>query len=324
MPEWKQSLKQAAITPTQLIEQLKLDTRLLPGAITADQLFQLKVPQHFLDKIDFNNPNDPLLLQILPRAEEALEVAGYTKDALQEQNANPVPGLLHKYQGRVLFITSTTCAINCRYCFRRHFPYQDNNPGKAGWQKVLDYIKQDTSIEEVILSGGDPLTLPDASLLFLIEQLNQIPHLTTLRFHTRVPVVMPERITDGLLAVLDKTRLKRVMVIHSNHANEIDTSVIQALNRLTQHGFTLLNQAVLLKDINDTPEALIHLSKTLFNAGVLPYYLHLLDKVKGTAHFDVDLEQAKLLMQEIAKKLPGYLVPKLVQEQPGMPYKTKR
>ena len=311
MHKWQTSLKSASLKP----QSLKFDAE-------ADALFKLKIPPHFLKKIDFSNPKDPLLLQVLPQAAETLNTPGYVTDVLQEQQANVMPGMLHKYHGRVLFITSPNCAINCRYCFRREFPYAENTPGKAGWQKALDYIRQDASITEVILSGGDPFTLTDASLLFLIEQLNTIPHLTRLRFHTRVPVVMPERFTDELLQTLNQIRLQRILVIHSNHPKEIDQPVTDVLAQLKKLNFTLLNQAVLLKGVNDNADTLIQLSETLFAAGALPYYLHLLDKVKGVAHFDVDVKKAKHLIQEIAKQLPGYLVPKLVQEQPGMPYKT--
>ena len=307
---WKTSLKKAAQTKHPLQNE------------KADILFKTKIPPHFLANIDPNNPHDPLLKQVLPLSAETKTVTGYSHDPLAEAAANPIPGLLHKYHGRVLLIASTTCAIHCRYCFRRSFPYEQNNPGRKDWQKALNYIRQDTSIQEVILSGGDPLTLTDTSLQFLITQLNDIPHLTTLRFHTRIPNVMPERITPDLLKILDQIRLKRVMVIHANHPNEIDSTVKATLAKLKNTGFVLLNQAVLLKDVNDNADTLIQLSKTLFDANVLPYYLHMLDKVNGTAHFEVDLKTAKKLMKEIRAKLPGYLVPQLVQEEPGEPNKT--
>jgi EF-P beta-lysylation protein EpmB len=279
--------------------------------------FMLKVPHSFIARMEKKNIHDPLLRQVLPLGEELQKMTGYSSDPLGEKQFNPVSGLLHKYQGRVLLTYAATCAINCRYCFRREFPYQKNNPGSSGWQDSLNYISKDRSIKEVILSGGDPLVRNDNQLKELIEKLIQIPHVTRLRIHSRIPVVLPERITTELINVLTGTRLKTVMVIHCNHAQEINLEVKQAMNRLTEAHILLLNQSVLLKGVNDKAETLIALSEALFEIGVQPYYLHVLDKVQGTAHFDLPRNAAIQLHQTMAKHLPGYLVPRLVVEKSG-------
>ena len=253
----------------------------------------------------------------MPIDEELIIKAGFTEDPLQESQVNPQPGLLHKYHGRVLFIATGSCAIHCRYCFRRHFPYQDNNPGRAGWQQALDYIKNDSTIEEIILSGGDPLTVPDGQLHWFISELESIPHLQRLRFHTRLPIVLPQRVSDLLVRMLTQSRLQSIMVIHCNHAQEIDTEVANSLQRLRNAGIAVLNQSVLLAGVNDSAASLIALSKRLFEYGVIPYYLHLLDPVAGAAHFQVPLETAKMLHREMQHTLSGYLVPKLAQEVAG-------
>jgi EF-P beta-lysylation protein EpmB len=214
------------------------------------------------------------------------------------------------------------CAINCRYCFRRHFPYKENNPGRNGLEEVFDYIRQDPSIQEVILSGGDPLLATDPTLTYVIEALEAIPHVRIIRFHTRIPIVLPERITDAFLSILKQTRLTKVMVLHCNHAQEIDAEVEQVCHKLKAAGCHLLNQSVLLKGINDEVDVLESLSKKLFDCGVLPYYLHLLDKVTGTQHFDLPEADARALFQALQKRLPGYLLPKLVREEPGKRSKT--
>ncbi|TNF06456.1 MAG: EF-P beta-lysylation protein EpmB, partial [Gammaproteobacteria bacterium] len=283
--------------------------------------FPLRVPMAYLHKIEKGNPHDPLLRQVLPLGTELLATPGYNNDPLEELNANPVPGLVHKYHGRVLLIVSPNCAVNCRYCFRRHFPYGDNKPGRSEWQQALDYIAADPSISEVIFSGGDPLAASDRQLEWLTSQLHEIDHVKRLRIHTRLPVVIPDRITDHLLQWLGDTRLFTSLVIHSNHANELDKNVRNALARLRSTGTTLLNQTVLLAGINDASEILARLSERLFEGGVLPYYLHQLDHIAGAAHFAVPDERARSLHQELLAILPGYLVPRLVRELPGIPYK---
>jgi len=265
---------------------------------------------------------DPLLLQVLPVQQEAQTAAGFVPDPLDELDNMPAPGLLHKYQGRALLTATGACAIHCRYCFRRHFPYTDANPLADQWQQSVDYVAQHSDITELILSGGDPLTLTDARLHSLTDQLAEIRHLRTLRIHSRLPVVLPERIDAGLLSWLETRQLKVVMVIHCNHPNEIDADVGAAMQRLRQAGVTLLNQSVLLRDINDDVATLVRLSEQLFSVDVLPYYLHQLDKVQGAAHFEVDETIAQQLIDGVSASLPGYLVPRLVQEVPGMPGKT--
>lgn len=314
---WQILLKEVISDPAELLERLALSANLLPAAQRAAQSFPLRVPAGFVARMQKSNPRDPLLRQVLPLAEEEVAVSGFSHDPLKEQFAKPFPGLLHKYAGRVLLTLSGACAVNCRYCFRRHFPYPKNIPAGEVWQSVLAYIAADSSLVEVILSGGDPLLANDDYLKKCIEDLAAIPHLKILRIHSRLPIVLPERITTDFLDILSATRLQAVMVTHSNHANELDDSVRRAMDRLRERNITLLNQAVLLKGVNDTVEALSHLSYRLFELGILPYYLHLLDKVQGAAHFAVDEAQAKQLGIALREMLPGYLVPRLVYEQGG-------
>ncbi len=264
------------------------------------------------------DPRDPLLLQVLSSAREMADTAGYSRDPVGESGAtNPRRGIMHKYHGRVLLIVSGGCAVNCRYCFRRHFPYNENQNSRQQWHEALDYIRADSSIEEVILSGGDPLVATDEQLQQLVEQIGAIAHVQRLRIHSRLPVVIPARITEPLLDAITHARLQTIMVIHCNHAREIDESVAVALAALRRRDITLLNQAVLLAGINDSLEAQLALCQRLFATGTLPYYLHLLDKVQGAAHFDVPESKARLLLAELAARLPGYLVPKLVREIAG-------
>lgn len=320
--DWQAALVDIVTDPKELLTLLELDMQLLDAAIAAAQLFPLKVPRRFLDRIEKNNINDPLLRQFLPIGAELKNTSGYVSDPLHETSANLIPGLLHKYHGRVLFILTGTCAIHCRYCFRREFPYEKNNPGTAGWNQVIDYIARDPSITEVILSGGDPLAVSDVLLKNLIEKLAVIPHLKRLRIHSRLPIVLPERITPELISLLTSSSLKPVLVIHSNHPREISQDVKNVMKQLNQSGIVLLNQSVLLKGVNDDVETLISLSETLFEADVTPYYLHALDKTRGTGHFDLSLQSARSLHSAMRQRLPGYLVPKLVYEQPGAPAKV--
>lgn len=315
--DWQSALTQAITDPAELLNYLGLDATLLAPARRAGESFALRVPRGFVERMEYGNPNDPLLRQVLPLNEELQRLAGYTFDPLIERNVNPVPGLLHKYTGRVLLIVAGGCAVNCRYCFRRHFPYEENRQSLKGWEQAMQYIANDSTINEVILSGGDPLLAKDSYLENLVNRIAAVPSIKRLRIHTRLPVVIPERITEACLNWLTATHLKPVLVIHSNHANEIDKSVSEALKRVRQKGVTLFNQSVLLKGVNDNVEALVNLSEKLFETGVLPYYLHLLDKVHGTAHFDVTLEKARELMEKVSAQLPGFLVPKLVKEKPG-------
>lgn len=314
---WQHALSDLITDPEELLTLLELDPALLAAARAAAQLFPLKVPRRYVMRMQKGNPHDPLLRQVLPLEAELVPVAGYVSDPLQEARFNPVPGLLHKYHDRVLVTLTSACAIHCRYCFRRHFPYNENNPGRQGWEAIYAYIQQDSTINEVILSGGDPLTVGDKILASFSEGLHLIPHIDRLRLHTRVPVVLPERVTADFLNWIHSLKMKLIIVVHANHPNEIDHEVKEAFSVLRNQGVTMLNQSVLLQGINDDAPTLIALSKALFAAGVLPYYLHVLDKVKGAAHFDIARKRALDLHQNMSQQLPGYLVPKLVCEEPG-------
>jgi EF-P beta-lysylation protein EpmB len=318
---WQSALINAVTQPQELLALLALDSALLPKANEAAKLFPLKVPRGFVARMQKGNPNDPLLLQVLPLNAELITQSGFAVDPLQEQQVNPTPGLLHKYQNRVLFIFTTTCAINCRYCFRRHFPYQDNQPSVSQWDKAIDYIAKNKQLNEVILSGGDPLIATDGILEKMIIKIAEISHIKYLRIHSRIPIVLPERVTAEFIAAITSTRLKTVLVVHSNHAQELNHAVKHAMTMLQQAGVVLLNQAVLLKSINDDAKVLAELSEKLFEFGILPYYLHILDKVQNTAHFDLSLERAKKIHWELTQRLSGYLVPRLVCEQPNAPAK---
>lgn len=316
---WQQLLAAGFQRPEELLRELQLEDTV--GADLACQPFALRVPRGFVARMEVGNPRDPLLLQVLPSLLERKDVAGFTADPLQELEASPAAGVIHKYRGRVLLVTTAACAVHCRYCFRRHFPYQDHGHGRARWGPALDYIGRDASISEVILSGGDPLTLADGKLAELVTALEAIPHLRRLRLHSRLPVVLPERITPELLALLAGSRLHGTLVVHSNHPREIDVPVARALRELRAQGVTVLNQTVLLRGVNDDANTLVALSETLFDAGTLPYYLHLLDRVAGAAHFAVSEPRARRLYREIMEQLPGYLVPKLVVESPRHAFK---
>ncbi len=316
IPRWQIELANAITDPAQLLRLLELDLALLPAAQAAAARFSLKVPRGFVARMRKGDPQDPLLQQVLPLAAETLSSPGFVADPVGDRKAMAAPGLLHKYAGRVLLITTGACGIHCRYCFRREFPYSE---AKAGdWQQALDYLVSDTSISEVILSGGDPLALSNRRLKVLLTQLESITHLQRLRIHSRQPIVLPERIEPELLALLSNSRFLPILVLHANHPQEINDAVNKALKQLAAAGFTLFNQAVLLKGINDSATVLGKLSETMFSAGVIPYYVHLLDRVRGTAHFQVEESQALMIMEEMRNRLPGYLVPRLVREQAGM------
>jgi L-lysine 2,3-aminomutase len=319
---WNQVLAGATKDINSLLTQLNIPISELNQRQQACLDFPLLVPQPFIDKMEKGNANDPLLLQVLPQATELEEAEGFINDPLAEKHSNLQKGVIHKYHGRVLVLLSTGCAVNCRYCFRRHFPYQENRLGKNDWQAILDYVAQDTSIEELILSGGDPLMLSDQQLENFIQQAEAIPHLQRLRIHSRLPVVIPQRITLRFSEILQSSRFDCVIVLHINHSNELDDELIAALVGLKRAGITLLNQAVLLRGVNDTLNDQVTLSKALFKAGVLPYYLHLLDKVAGAHHFEVTEKKAQFLHQQLLLKLSGYLVPKLVREEAGKGSKT--
>jgi EF-P beta-lysylation protein EpmB len=318
---WQQQLATAITDPAVLLKRLKLDKALLPAARIAAQQFPLRVPHAFVDQMQIGNSSDPLLLQVLPLKEELLSVSGYSSDPIKEQ-AFTEKGIIHKYQGRVLLLVCGHCAINCRYCFRRHFPYEENFLSRDQWLETIKNIAADNTIEEVIYSGGDPLAANDKQLAWLTQQIAAIPHIKRLRIHSRLPVVIPERINDECLSWLSNHRLDTAFVLHINHANEISPALIRAIARMREVGIIVLNQSVLLKGINDSVSILKTLSDELFAAGVLPYYLHLLDPVSGAAHFDMPLKKAKQLHDEMLACLPGYLVPKLVRDIEGKASKT--
>ena len=321
MPSWQKELANAVKNPLQLLELLNIPVEKADLSEPARKSFPMLVPLPFIDKMKKGDINDPLLQQVLPITHEDRVIEGYSLDPLNEHQ-NGIQGLLHKYKSRVLLILKTGCAINCRYCFRRHFPYQENNLNKKQFLEILSYLKSHPEVNEVILSGGDPLMSKDDFLRFVITELDKLPQLKRLRFHTRLPVVIPQRITPELIEILKSSRLKVIFVLHINHANEIDPLFIQAMNKLHQAGIQLLNQSVLLKGINDSSEALINLSEALSMANILPYYLFLLDKVQGAQHFDLATKKAQQLMKEISAALPGYLVPKLSREIAGEKSKT--
>ncbi len=318
---WQQQLQEAISDPKTLLNQLNLDHSLLPAAQMASRQFVLRVPYAFVERMESGNPLDPLLQQVLPIQSELIAHSGYSTDPLKEQENQP-PGLIQKYQGRVLLLVNGHCAINCRYCFRRHFPYEENRLSRQQWLTVIEQLAKDTSIEEVIYSGGDPLASSDKQLQWLTSQLVAIPHIKRLRIHSRLPVVIPDRITEQCIDWLSNHRLQTVFVLHINHPNEIDSAVKQSISQLKHAGITVLNQAVLLKGVNDNVNTLKHLSDKLFESGVLPYYLHLFDPVAGASHFDIAVSTAESLHRDLMACLPGYLVPKLVKEVAGEASKT--
>jgi EF-P beta-lysylation protein EpmB len=322
IPTWQSLWRDSIRDPGELLELLGLQgfsDRISP--LAQDQ-FALRVPRGFAAKMRTGDINDPLLRQVLPLHDELLQSPGYDLDAVGDMAARQMPGVLHKYRGRALLVTTGACAVNCRYCFRRHFPYAEESAAASQWQQAIGYLAEDRSISELLLSGGDPLSLSTAKLRTLSDQLKPLTHIKRLRFHTRLPIVLPERIDAEFTAWLESLPQQLVFVVHANHANELDGAVASALGRLARTGATLLNQSVLLKGVNDSSEALAALSERLFEAGVLPYYLHALDKVQGAAHFEVPVERAKAIMEELMARLPGYLVPKLVREIAGQPNKT--
>ncbi len=318
---WQEELRESSLQALVLLRNLGLQDEHLRFALSARSSFPMKAPASYLSRIEKNNPDDPLLRQILPVQEEEARQQGFVTDPVGDLNAQVMPGLLHKYHGRVLLVATGACAIHCRYCFRRHFPYADSKPSRQNWQAALAYIQADPSISEVILSGGDPLMLADNKLAMLFAELAKISHLKRLRIHSRIPVVLPSRLSPSFFMLFQDFRLKPIMILHTNHANEIDDSVKQAVTGLKSTGMPILNQSVLLQGVNDSSQALAELNEKLFECGVLPYYLHMLDAVQGAAHFAVEEDRARQIMHELRRDLPGYLVPRLVREQAGAAYK---
>jgi EF-P beta-lysylation protein EpmB len=319
---WQQELAEAITTPEALAEALGLSVADLSSVCAAGESFRLRVPRSFVARMRRGDVRDPLLRQVLPVAAELAGSGEYVADPVGERSALRAPGLLQKYRGRALLITTQTCAVHCRYCFRREFPYAEQNGDAPRWSEALAEIAADASLEEIILSGGDPLSLSNARLESLTRALAAIPHVRRIRVHTRQPVVLPSRVDEGLLHWLRASTRPTVLVLHINHPNEIDAELGSACAKLRATGVTLLNQSVLLAGINDDVEILAHLSRRLFETGVLPYYLHTLDRVRGAAHFAIPDEQAQTLAGQLAARLPGYLVPRLVREVAGAPAKV--
>lgn len=319
---WLQQLAEAVTDPDELLRLLSLQNNPeLRAGSAARALFPLRVPHPFIAKMRIGDANDPLLRQVITLKSEFNLTPTFSADPLNEHHS-PIPGLLHKYQDRVLLLVKGGCAVNCRYCFRRHFPYEENKGNKQNWQTALNYIQRHTELNEVIFSGGDPLMAKDHELDWLISQLETIPHIKRLRIHSRLPVVIPARITTTLCQRFNVSRLQVIMVTHINHTNEIDNEFSRAMEQLKQVNVTLLNQSVLLRGINDNADSLAKLSNKLFENGILPYYLHLLDKVQGAAHFMVTDEEARIIMKELLTRISGYLVPKLTREIGGKLSKT--
>jgi EF-P beta-lysylation protein EpmB len=314
---WQEDLREAFRDGRALLEYLQLKATAVPASPAAQEDFSCLVPKPFAQRMRKGDPRDPLLLQVLPSAPELARPTGYHVDPLGEGLANQGDGVLKKYPGRALLIATGACPVHCRYCFRRHFPYQEHQAANHDWQDALNRIQALDPIEEVILSGGDPLTLSNRRLGAGIQALDRLPRLRTIRLHTRFPVMIPSRVDTGLTNLLKHTRARVVIVIHANHANELDASVARGLEALREAGVTLLNQSVLLRGVNDSTDALTQLSESLFAAGVLPYYLHLLDPVAGAAHFKVSATTGVELIRALRARLPGYLVPRLARETPG-------
>ena len=322
--EWRRALADAVTRVDKLLELVELEAADLAGGPTASAVrrFPLRVPRGFIARMTTGDPSDPLLRQVLPLGVEDDEVAGFTADPVGELGLALDGGVMTKYHGRALIVVTGACAVHCRYCFRRHFPYDEHRAGDPDWSAVVEAIAGDASVDEVILSGGDPLSIPDRRLRPLVDRVVAIDHIRRLRVHTRLPVVLPERVDEDLVAWIAACPRPVVIVIHANHPAEIDSRVERALGALRRAGATLLNQAVLLAGVNDSVPALDGLSRRLADCGVVPYYLHLLDRVAGAAHFEVEEGRALTIMDGLRVRLPGYLVPRLVREIPGAPSKV--
>lgn len=319
--DWQQILSESIRDPKKLLLQLGLSEKDVPD-VDFTNSFSMMVPEPFIQQMAYGDAHDPLLRQVLPILSEREVVSGFSADPLGEQNTNVQTGIVHKYNGRLLLMLASGCAVNCRYCFRRHFPYSDNRLGKKNWQNTLSYLQQHQDVTEIILSGGDPLLVDDERLQDIIKSLESIKHIKRLRIHSRLPVVIPQRLTAKLKTMLSESKLQCSLVIHCNHKNEISHELQAALLEFKHSGITLLNQSVLLKGVNDDAKTLIDLSEALFSAGVLPYYLHLLDLIQGGAHFNIEHNQALTIYQVMQQHLPGYLLPKLARECAGEMQKT--
>jgi EF-P beta-lysylation protein EpmB len=319
---WQEALKDAVRDPYELCRLLDLPSAMAVAASGAGRTFSMLVPRGFVARMRPGDPADPLLRQVMPLDAETATVPGYVSDPVDDGAATRQPGLIQKYEGRVLLVTTGSCAVHCRYCFRRHFPYEESPRSLDDWQPAFAEIDGDQTIHEVILSGGDPLTVVDGTLAGMVQRLAAIGHLRRLRVHTRLPIMIPERVTDELIGLLRSSRLAPIVVVHVNHANELDANVATALAKMTDAGIVLLNQAVLLAGVNDNVDAQLALCERLVDLRVMPYYLHQLDPVSGAAHFEVPLSVGRRIMKELRDRLPGYAVPRYVQEVPGAASKT--
>lgn len=313
---WKRQLSEAIRSVEDLWRRLRLPGEMPLEVNAASDAFPLVVTENFLERMEPGNVNDPLLRQVLPWGDE---IKGEAKvlDAVGDLEARQAPGLLRKYHGRALFIASGMCAVNCRYCFRRHYAYQEEPRAMADWEPAFEAIANDESLAEVILSGGDPLVLTDHRLGEIVARLEEIPHVKRLRIHSRLPIVLPDRVNRPLVELMTATRLQAVMVVHANHPRELNDECLSALRRFVRHGIPTLNQAVLLRGVNDDAGVLAELCESLVNHGVLPYYLHQLDQVAGVGHFEVPVERGLELIAQLQNRLPGYAVPKYVREEAG-------
>jgi len=315
--DWHRSLAEAIRDPHVLLESLELSEKILTNSIVRQPSFPLLVPVSYRDRMQPGNPDDPLLRQVLPITEEDEDVSGFGIDPVGDAHSKRAPGLLHKYHGRALLVTTGACAVHCRYCFRREYSYQDDPRTLDDWSPAFDVLRRDTSIREIILSGGDPLMLTEVRLDDLLTRCEAIPHLARVRIHSRLPIVLPDRVDDVLLDRLRNSRLTPIMVVHANHPHEIIGDCAESLSCLVESGITTLNQAVLLQGVNDSVAALAELSERLIDLGVIPYYLHQLDRVSGAAQFEVSDDVAIHLIEELRALLPGYAVPQLVREVAG-------
>ena len=322
-PHWQTSFSEGVRDLDALLSMVGLTREdvSLPN-IREAEYFPLRVPLSYVEKIEPGNPDDPLLVQVLPTAQEFAAQPGYSTDPLQETDMNPIPGLIHKYKNRVLLVTTQACAIHCRYCFRRHFPYSENSTSSQNMSEALKYVRSHPELDEVILSGGDPLSMTDDKLDVLLKSLADIDHIRRIRIHSRLLAILPSRVTEQFLALIEALSVPLVIVLHINHPHEIDDDLAFASQKIRKSGVHLLNQSVLLRGVNSSVDTLKALSLRLFDAGILPYYLHLLDPVKGAKHFDVPLEEAQVIMSGLQVELSGYLLPKLATEKPGLKSKA--
>jgi EF-P beta-lysylation protein EpmB len=322
--EWQKDMQKAFRRLDALLDYVHLDANNAPFPLALDPTFPILVTTSFADSMKKGDWLDPLLLQILPLGSEENPSLGFQNDAVGDLPAQIIPGLLHKYASRALLMVSPNCAIHCRYCFRREFPYADLPHGQQAWEPAWEYLKTAQGIDEIVFSGGDPLFLDNRRLQSLLQAATALPNIHTIRFHTRLPIVLPSRMDARLLELFKITAAKKtlVIVIHANHSHELGELAAGALSLLRASGAMLLNQTVLLKDVNDNADTLVKLSQRLIHLGVLPYYLHQLDRVTGTAHFEVAESLGLELMEEMRRRLPGYAIPKYVREVAGQKYKS--